>query len=165
VRRVRYRTERKVLRSGRGHTPSLARSQAARYFAQRVTRQKVCKEPRSPTAMDVALTLPHGPIWYGATVLVVDDEPGLRDVVRRMLEAEGFHVEKAPDGASALHLVQARAEPFDLVLTDLAMPESTGVRSRKRWHGIGRASLSSACLAIPTRCRISSRQTPPSGCC
>ena len=76
--------------------------------------------------MDAALTTPHGPIWYGATVLVVDDEPALRDIVRRTLEAEGFHVEDAPDGASALHLVQARAEPFDLVLSDLSMPVIDG---------------------------------------
>jgi DNA-binding response OmpR family regulator len=72
--------------------------------------------------MDAGPTAPYGPIWYGATVLVVDDEPSIRQVVRRILEAEGFHVEEAPDGESALRLIQARAEPFDLVLTDLAMP-------------------------------------------
>jgi two-component system response regulator MprA len=76
--------------------------------------------------MDVAPTHSHGPIWYGATVLLVDDEPSVRQVVRRTLEEEGFHVEEAPDGASALKLVQARAEPFDLVLTDLSMPHIDG---------------------------------------
>ena len=64
----------------------------------------------------------HGPIWHGATVLVVDDEPTSRALIRRMLEAENFHVEAAEDGESALALVQARTEPFDLVLTDLSMP-------------------------------------------
>ena len=68
----------------------------------------------------------HGPIWYGATVLVVDDDPSLRGILCRMLEAEGFHVEEAPDGESALRLIQARAEPFDLVLTDLSMPHIDG---------------------------------------
>ena len=76
--------------------------------------------------MDVALPPPHGPIWHGATVLVVDDQQQVRGLLRRMLEAEGFHVEEAPDGASALTLVQARAEPFDLVLTDLSMPHIDG---------------------------------------
>jgi DNA-binding response OmpR family regulator len=76
--------------------------------------------------MDVALPPPHGPIWHGATVLVVDDQQQVRGLLRRVLEAEGFHVEEAPDGASALTLVQARAEPFDLVLTDLSMPEIDG---------------------------------------
>jgi DNA-binding response OmpR family regulator len=55
-------------------------------------------------------------------VLVVDDEPSMRRILRRTLEAEHFHVEEAPDGESALRLIQARPEPFDLVLTDLSMP-------------------------------------------
>jgi DNA-binding response OmpR family regulator len=76
--------------------------------------------------MDTALTTPHGPIWYGATVLAIDDDPSLRGIVRRMLEAEGFHVEEASDGESALRLIQARAEPFDLVLADLSMPHVDG---------------------------------------
>ena len=76
--------------------------------------------------MDTALTTPHGPIWYGATVLAIDDDPSLRGIVRRMLEAEGFHIEEASDGESALRLIQARAEPFDLVLTDLSMPHVDG---------------------------------------
>ena len=76
--------------------------------------------------MDATPTPPHGPIWQGASVLVVDDEPSLRQVVRRTLESEGFHVEEAPDGTAALKLVQARAEPFDLVLTDLSMPHIDG---------------------------------------
>jgi DNA-binding response OmpR family regulator len=70
--------------------------------------------------------VPHGPIWHGATVLVVDNEPMLRALVRRTLEAEGFHVEVAPDGESALILIQGREEPFDLVLTDLSMPGIDG---------------------------------------
>jgi DNA-binding response OmpR family regulator len=59
-------------------------------------------------------------------VLVVDDELSVRQILRRTLEAEGFHVEEAGDGESALRLIQARREPFDLVLTDLAMPEIDG---------------------------------------
>ena len=72
--------------------------------------------------MDAAPTPPHGPIWQGASVLVVDDEPSMRRILRRTLEAENFHVEEAPDGESALRLIQARPEGFDLVLTDLSMP-------------------------------------------
>jgi DNA-binding response OmpR family regulator len=78
--------------------------------------------------MDAAPTPPHGPTWRGASVLMVDDEADMRQLLRRMLEAEGFHVEEAPDGESALRLIQARAEPFDLVLTDLSMPLIDGRR-------------------------------------
>src|SRR5215210_4127915 len=72
--------------------------------------------------MQATNAVPHGPIWHGASVLVVDDEPPLRRILRRALEAEQFHVEEASDGESALKLVQARSQPFDLVLTDLSMP-------------------------------------------
>jgi DNA-binding response OmpR family regulator len=61
-------------------------------------------------------------------VLVVDDEPSMRRIVRRTLEAENFQVEEAPDGESALRLIQARTEAFDLVLTDLSMPLIDGRR-------------------------------------
>ena len=70
--------------------------------------------------MDVG-TAPHGPIWHGAVVLLVDDDESTRTVIRRMLEAEGFRVEEAESGEDALRIVQARSEPFDLVLTDLSM--------------------------------------------
>jgi len=76
--------------------------------------------------MDEGLNAPHGPIWRGATVLVVDDQAPMRQLLRRTLEAEGFHVEEALDGESALRLVQVRGEPFDLVLTDLSMPQIDG---------------------------------------
>jgi two-component system, OmpR family, response regulator MprA len=76
--------------------------------------------------MDAGPTAPHGPIWRGATVLVVDDEPPIRQFLRRTLEGEGFQVEEAQDGESALRVIQARTEPFDLVLTDLSMPEIDG---------------------------------------
>jgi len=52
--------------------------------------------------MHATPTTPHGPIWRGASVLVVDDEPAMRRILRRALEAEEFHVEEAPDGESAL---------------------------------------------------------------
>lgn len=77
--------------------------------------------------MDVPTT-PHEPVSRGARVLVVDDEPVMRQFVRRLLEGEGFEVEAAPNGETALRLVQATAEPFDLVLTDLSMPGIDGRR-------------------------------------
>jgi DNA-binding response OmpR family regulator len=74
--------------------------------------------------MEADLDSRHGPIWRDASVLVVDDEPPLRRIIRRRLEAEHFQVEEAGDGESALRLIQSR--PFDLVLTDLVMPEING---------------------------------------
>ena len=89
--------------------------------------------------------VPHGPIWHGATVLVVENEPAQRQLVRRRLEAEGFHVELAPDGEAALALVQTRDEPFDLVLTDLSMP---GIDGRQVSETLARYRPSVAVLCM-----------------
>jgi DNA-binding response OmpR family regulator len=78
--------------------------------------------------MDAGPTATHGPAWRDATVLVVDDEAPIRELLRRTLNDEGFRVEEAHDGESALRLIQARSEPFDLVLTDLSMPHIDGRR-------------------------------------
>ncbi len=57
-------------------------------------------------------------------VLVVDDEAGLRRIVRRYLEGRGHRVDEAGSGAEALERVAAAA--YDTVLLDLKMPEMTG---------------------------------------
>jgi DNA-binding response OmpR family regulator len=65
-----------------------------------------------------------------ARVLVVDDEPIVRDVLVRYLRQEGFQVRTAPDGASALE-VFADTEP-DLVLLDLMLPRIDGFEVFRR---------------------------------
>ena len=59
------------------------------------------------------------------TILVVEDEPTLRETLAEALETEGFRVTTAADGAAALSLF--RAEPPDLVLLDLMLPELSGL--------------------------------------
>jgi two-component system cell cycle sensor histidine kinase/response regulator CckA len=62
-----------------------------------------------------------------ATVLVVEDEDALRANIRRLLEAAGYQVIEAPNGASALQLLDdSTASPVGLVLTDLRMPIMDG---------------------------------------
>jgi CheY-like chemotaxis protein len=63
-------------------------------------------------------------------VLVVDDEPDLRFVLRRLLERAGHGVHDAGDGAAALRSVE-RSRP-DLVVTDLMMPVMDGVEFIRR---------------------------------
>jgi CheY-like chemotaxis protein len=55
-----------------------------------------------------------------STILVVDDEPGIRDVLATLLEDEGYHVLQAKNGAEALELLP-REHP-DLVVLDIMMP-------------------------------------------
>ena len=57
-------------------------------------------------------------------VLVVDDEPGIRETVTAMLEIEGYDVAEARDGADALAQVEAR-QP-DVILLDMRMPVLDG---------------------------------------
>ncbi|HLJ84508.1 MAG TPA: response regulator [Candidatus Eremiobacteraceae bacterium] len=58
-------------------------------------------------------------------VLLVDDEPVLRSVVRQFLEFSGYEVAEAADGRHALAL--ARERPPEIVLTDLLMPNIDGL--------------------------------------
>ena len=59
------------------------------------------------------------------TILVVDDEPTLRETVIEALEADGYRAVGAADGRQALEVF--RAEQPDLVLLDLMLPELSGV--------------------------------------
>jgi DNA-binding response OmpR family regulator len=61
----------------------------------------------------------------GERVLVVDDEPTVREVVQRYLERDGYQVEAAADGTGALDALAAR--PFDLVVLDLMLPGVDGL--------------------------------------
>lgn len=60
-------------------------------------------------------------------VLVVDDEPGLREVLRVTLRREGFAVETAAGVTQAKKKLTERESPFPLVLTDLVMPDGSGL--------------------------------------
>jgi two-component system, NtrC family, response regulator HydG len=60
-----------------------------------------------------------------ATLLVADDDPGLRESLERTLTREGYRVVLASDGRAALERVQAGG--IDLIVTDLRMPGLTGL--------------------------------------
>ena len=60
-----------------------------------------------------------------ARILVIDDEPQVRNMLREILEDEGYEVVDAADGKEGLKVY--RNEPTDLVITDLIMPEMEGL--------------------------------------
>jgi two-component system cell cycle response regulator CtrA len=62
----------------------------------------------------------------GRSVLVVDDEPVIRKVAQLALTGAGFAVAEAGDAASALAAVRSAANPFDLVMLDLTLPDGDG---------------------------------------
>ena len=70
-----------------------------------------------------------------ATILVVDDELGIRDLLSEILNDEGHTVELAENAAQARSL-RAQTRP-DLVLLDIWMPDTDGVTLLKEWASAG----------------------------
>ncbi len=58
-------------------------------------------------------------------ILVVDDDPSIREMLDEVLKDAGYSVEVAADGLEALRMV--KASPPDLIITDIIMPEQDGV--------------------------------------
>lgn len=74
-----------------------------------------------------------------ATILVVDDELGIRDLLSEILNDEGHTVELAENAAQARAL-RAQMRP-DLVLLDIWMPDTDGVTLLKEWASSGQLSM------------------------
>ena len=68
------------------------------------------------------------------TILVAEDDAGLRSLARRMLERAGYTVFTAADGEEALELFEQQAETIDLLLLDVVMPRLGGREVFDRIH-------------------------------
>ncbi len=73
------------------------------------------------------------------SILVVDDDPGVRDAVRELLSEEGYAVVTAEDGQDALERLAAMESPC-LILLDLRMPRVDGWEFLARRDGVGKRS-------------------------
>ena len=86
--------------------------------------------------MDEITTVP-------ASLLLVDDEPGILSSLRRLLRPTGYKIHTAESGMSGLELLER--ETVDLVISDMRMPEMDGAKFleqvRNRWPGITRILL------------------------
>ncbi len=81
--------------------------------------------PRVEDPLDVTANLiKTGPLPRGTeTLLVVEDEPSLRNLVRRVLETQGYQVLSAANGQEALRVAREhKGSPIRLVVTDVIMP-------------------------------------------
>ncbi len=67
------------------------------------------------------------------TVLVVDDDPDVCDLITFKLRKSGYEVRRATDGDEALQAVAQRLP--DLVLLDIMMPGPSGLEVLERWRG------------------------------
>lgn len=82
-------------------------------------------------------------------VLVVEDDPQLVDLLRRLLTDAGYQVDVAPDGQRGLHLALTRA--YDVLLLDRRLPaiEGLDLLSRLRASGISTPTLVLSALSHP----------------
>lgn len=61
------------------------------------------------------------------SILVVDDDFQMREMLGVILERKGYYVKTASDGKSALQMQNTK--PFDIVITDIIMPEKEGLET------------------------------------
>jgi len=70
-------------------------------------------------------------------ILVVDDEPAVRESLRRALQLEGYGVELAGDGSEALYRLESREVEPDGIVLDVLMPEVDGLEVARRLRRSG----------------------------
>lgn len=74
-----------------------------------------------------APTLPGTvPVPDRPAVLIIDDEPSVRNVTRSLLERAGYRVLTASSGAEGLEIYKAQADTISVVVLDLTMPRMSG---------------------------------------
>jgi CheY-like chemotaxis protein len=84
-------------------------------------------KPFSPEALAVKVRHVLGGVRPASTIVVADDEPGVRSFLRKILTGAGYRVLEAKDGLEAVK--QVRDSGADLLITDLAMPGQEGIET------------------------------------
>jgi CheY-like chemotaxis protein len=72
----------------------------------------------------------------GGHILFVDDEPAIVKMAKSLLERMGYRVEAYRDPQKALERLQAKPDIFDLVMTDMTMPQMSGVQLSEKIKAI-----------------------------
>ncbi len=86
-----------------------------------------------------------------ARLLVVDDEPSIRELLTASLRFAGFEVVGAADGAEALRMAEQHRP--DLVILDVMLPDLDGFTVTRRLRERGRCCSSPPATTCTTRCR------------
>jgi len=86
--------------------------------------QTAVKEEKPPAAL--AAPRPAEEVKPRETVLVVEDEGGIRALIRKILQKQGYRVFEASRAEEALRIADERPEPIHLLLTDVIMPGMNG---------------------------------------
>lgn len=119
---------------GSAHLPNDRIAQSAANWANRQNRSMFENEALAWLPFDAGnevagiVATPNPRRIFGRTpsILLAEDNPDMRDYMRRLLLADGYHVETASDGEEALALANRRS--FDLILSDVMMPKVDGIQ-------------------------------------
>ena len=82
----------------------------------------------APAADDAPEPVTKTKQWQG-TILVVDDEPVVREMARELLEVAGFDVIEASDGREAVDQCRSQGDAIDAILLDMTMPGMNGAEA------------------------------------
>ena len=80
----------------------------------------------SRPAQSMPVAAPVSPLMGNETVLLVEDDPEVRQVARSILRRHGYHVIEAYDGGHAMTVCERHPAAIDLLLTDVVMPRKSG---------------------------------------
>ncbi|MCP3876435.1 MAG: PAS domain S-box protein [Desulfobacteraceae bacterium] len=72
--------------------------------------------------------IPHGT----ENILFVDDEKSITNMMQQVLEKFGYHVKTSLNPVEALDLFQSKPDSFDIVITDMTMPQMTGAKMAEK---------------------------------
>jgi len=99
----------------------------ARSEPDRGTTFTICL-PRAEQDVDAAdpQSLPRAPVAGTETILLAEDDEGVRSLLKHLLDASGYRVLEGSDGRDALRLLEHHAGSIDLLLTDVIMPGLNG---------------------------------------
>jgi two-component system cell cycle sensor histidine kinase/response regulator CckA len=92
--------------------------------------ERIEREPE-PKVVEAA---PAEPASHLETILVVEDEAGIRALVRKILRRQGYEVLEAANGDDALAICREHPGPIELLITDVIMPEVGGRELVDRFH-------------------------------
>lgn len=88
--------------------------------------------PSGPMSEPLSHDMSDSPAPSAGSLLVIDDEPGIRESLALLLQEEGFDVTTAATGEAGMRCLAQK--PFDLVLLDVALPDKSGLDEIGRAH-------------------------------
>ncbi len=128
-----FTTKTSQRRAGLGLASALARVQAVAGKLE-VESSQPSRTVFTLVLPELAHQAPHEPLSHGLddkreTILIVDDEPLVRGVVRRLLESEGYRVHEVGSAAEARDVLRQIGASVDAIILDQSMPREAGLEA------------------------------------